>query len=107
MTAKTILRSFRPSSIWIGITPLLIFIVISCASASEILVPTLPDRTLYLDPTAPRFFYNHMECEKKGLFGNCKAWKKVTDYYDLNDPVMRQRLIDMGFEFSVPKKHTP
>lgn len=104
---KIIYAGFMPLLTRTVITLLLIFTLSSCASASEILPPTLEQRTLWLDPDGARFFYNYMKCTKGGLFGNCRKWEKVTEYYDLENAETRHKLIDTGFVFKVMEPLTP
>jgi len=95
------------STIGYGIMLCLMTSNLSCASASEILVPTLENRTLWIDPDRAGFFYNHEECKKRGVFGNCREWETKTDFYDLTNPAVRKELIDTGFVAITRRKRLP
>jgi len=49
------------------------------------------------------FYYDYEVCDKKVL-GVCVRKKLVRDNYDLNDPVVRKQLKDMGFIATTSKK---
>lgn len=78
-----------------------------CASLPLPSPPTLENRSLRISKDFAGFEYQYEVCVKHGLFGNCRESKWVKDTYDLTDPAMRQRLIDMGFVAKVREKITP
>ena len=73
----------------------------SCASLAKVSVPKLELRTLRLSDKVAGFEYRY--CKKRKFFsGKCKKWH--TDYYDLKDPAVRDKLKAMGFVLKVRKK---
>lgn len=79
-----------------------VFAVIGCAS-TEIVIPSLERRTLDISRDFPGFVYRYRECTKKFL-GFCRHWETKVDVYDLTDPVLRNKLADMGFVAKVREK---
>jgi len=53
------------------------------------------------DPGTLEYTY---ECCKKKVVGVCVSHDLCTDYFDLNDPDVREKLIDMDFVCSVREK---
>lgn len=85
------------------LTMLLLIISLSnSACSSQQLIPSLENRTLYIDPYLPGVHYEYEVCVKKFLFV-CTKKEWVKDYYDFTDPKVRQQLIDMGFKLRVLK----
>lgn len=79
----------------------------ACASLPVPLPPILQNRSLRISADFAGFEYQYEICVKKNIFGGCKETKWQKDVYDLTDPVMRQRLIDMGFVAKVREKLAP
>lgn len=61
-------------------------------------------RTLRIDPDSAGFEYEYQVCDKKNIFGGCKEAHWERDFFDLTDPVTRQKLINMGFVAKVRDK---
>ncbi len=77
----------------------MLFLMISplaCASFQPVSPPQLANRTLRLSSEKPGFEYQYEVCLKSFL-GICTSKIFRKDFYDLNDPLVRQKLIDMGF----------
>jgi hypothetical protein len=74
---------------WIGLNS-------SCASLGPPSPPALENRTLRLSLEVPGFEYQFEECVKK-VVGICVKKQMKKETFDLRDPLVRQRLIDMGF----------
>jgi hypothetical protein len=66
----------------------------SCSAAP--LLPKLEDRRLRISPDRPGLFYQYEECVRR-FIGICTKTEWKEEFYDLNDPEMRARLINMGF----------
>jgi hypothetical protein len=64
----------------------------------------LQNRSLRISKLVPGFEYNYEVCDKKNIFGGCKESHMEKELYDLTDPTVRQRLIDMGFVGKVREK---
>lgn len=79
---------------------------LSCASLHATSLPPLQDRTLRLSDKVAGFEYQWEECVKKFL-GVCTKKEMKVEYYDLADPQMKQKLIDMGFVAKVKEKVGP
>ena len=78
--------------------------IAGCASA--VIIPDLPNRTLRISDKVTGFEYQYEVCAKKVL-GICTKHEMHTDYYDLGDLAVKQRLIDMGFVAKVRDKILP
>lgn len=76
----------------------LITLLVSCAVLAKPSVPTLSLRTLRLSKKVDGFEYRYCQ-KKKFLSKKCKVWK--IDYYDLSDPLIKTKLINMGFVLKV------
>lgn len=55
-----------------------------------------------LSPKIAGFQYTYTECVKQFIF--CWDYETKTEYFDLNDLKVRQKLIDMGFVGVVREK---
>lgn len=88
---------------------LIIALLPACASLAEVseAPPDLSRRTLRISAGLAGFEYQWRECVKKGLFGACREWAMRKEFYDLTDPLTRQKLILMGFVARVPEKVLP
>lgn len=80
----------------------LIILSAACSSLASPLPPKLELRTLRISKDKPSLEYRYEECEKKFLI--LKECKMVTEFYDLSDPAVRSRLINMGFVVKVRVK---
>lgn len=61
--------------------------------------PPLEEREfLRICPTKPGACYAYEVCVKK-VIGICTKKEWVEEYFDLQDPNVRAKLIDMGFQF--------
>lgn len=78
------------------------FIVFGCA-ATEVIIPSLERRKLDVARDFAGFVYRYEVCKKRFL-GMCTKWEKQVDKYDMTDPVVRNRLADMGFVLMVREK---
>lgn len=79
----------------------------ACASFAEIEnPPVLENRTLRISSGLPGLEYQWRECVDKGLF-RCRKWEMKKDFYDLTDPLIREKLINMGFVARVRDKVLP
>lgn len=76
---------------------LLTSLSLGCSNASATLLPTLENRTLWIDLDKPGFFYNKYDCVKKTIFGACKEYQLKKFEYDMTKAEVRKELIDMGF----------
>lgn len=86
---------------------LFIFLIAACASMPDVIIPDLPLRTLKIDPDNAGLKYQYVICLKKFL-GRCTKSEIHIDRYDLTDPAMRRKLIDMGFTVTIePRLVTP
>ena len=68
-----------------------------------LLVPSLENRTLRFSEDKPALEYHYFVCSKT-ILGICVGHKPQTDTYDLTDPAVRAKLIDMGFVAKVREK---
>jgi hypothetical protein len=66
------------------------------------LVPALEQRTLRISPNSASLEYQYEVCIKHKVICWKKGMKK--DVYDLNDPLIREKLINMGFVARVREK---
>jgi hypothetical protein len=78
----------------------------SCSSLPNNSPPTLSRRKLDISAKIPGLEYYWQECTKKFL-GSCRKWETKIEYYDLTDPAVRQKLIDMGFVAKVRENWLP
>lgn len=62
---------------------------------------------LRLDPDSPTLYFQWQECKKWGLFGKCRELVWVKQTYDLNDPAVRKRLIDLNFRMRAREQILP
>jgi hypothetical protein len=83
------------------------FFITSCASVAVDKVPALENRSLFISKKVPGFEYPYRVCTKTGIFGRCRESEIRVDYYDLTDPLVRDKLIDMGFVGKVRDKVLP
>ena len=82
-------------------------LLVGCASlAVNNAPPALELRTLRISDKVPGFEYSWREC-KKTFLGNCRKWELKTEYYDLTDTAVRNKLRDMGFVARVRDKVIP
>jgi hypothetical protein len=96
-------KKWRKSKMLLSIVFLFIT---SCAGIDIKPPPNLENRTLRISSDKPSFEYQYQVCTKTVL-GRCTRAEFKKDLYDLNDPVIRQRLIDMGFVLKVREKLQP
>lgn len=82
----------------------LITSALSCASLQIASPPALENRTLRISPAIAGFEYQYEICTKTVLW-ICTQHEMKKEFWDLNDVVVRQKLIDMGFVASVREKH--
>lgn len=75
----------------------------SCASLPLDSPPRLENRTLRISPDFAGFEYQYKVCVSKFL-GICTKKEMKVDKYDLTDPEMRKKLLDMGFVLKVRDK---
>lgn len=80
--------------------------IIGPACASLDVVPELSMRTLRISKDIAGFEYRYKDCIKHFL-GMCSKSEMKVDYYDLNDPKTKQKLMDMGFVLEVREKPIP
>lgn len=73
------------------------------ACSAIALLPSLELRTLRISKEIAGFEYQYEICVKKFL-GICTKKQMKKEFYDLNDPVIRKQLIDMGFVARVREK---
>lgn len=83
--------------------PFSIILISSCASSALRFIPALENRTLRISKDKPGFEYQYEACIKEFL-GVCVKKEMKKDVYDLTDPTIRQKLIDMGFVAKVREK---
>lgn len=76
----------------------------SCASLDLQSPPTLALRKLEIDKRPGKFGFEYTWNECVRYFLGCREWKTHVDYYDLQDPVMKKQLIDMGFVLQVRER---
>ena len=81
----------------------LIIFAMSCASWGQVSAPTLANRTLEISKDIPGFVYWSRVCDHT-ILGICVRTKIQKETYDLTDPLVRQKLIDMGFVAHVEQK---
>lgn len=86
-----------------GATLFLIMSVMSCAISQTRLPPDLSLRLLDISDKVPGFQYQWRECVKQFL-GMCRKEEVHTEYYDLTNPAVKQKLKDMGFKAVIPGK---
>lgn len=85
-------------------------LLVACSSLGERdpeLPPALENRTLKLSDKVPGFEYQYRECTQRGLFGVCRKVEMRIETFDLRDPVVRDKLINMGFVAKVRDKILP
>lgn len=75
----------------------------SCASSRLHSIPELENRTLRIAKDFAGFEYQFETCLSE-FVGICLKKEMKKDVYDLNDPAVRQKLIDMGFVARVKEK---
>lgn len=83
--------------------PLLLvtFVVLyGCSSLPSVVVPELSRRTLRIAKDFAGFTYTY--CAKNNVWGKCK--QMVEEKFDLADPIVREKLRNMGFVALVEKK---
>ncbi len=85
-----------PSRAMSAIMPLWMILSLSCSSQAIHSQRALNLKTLEISPTVPGFQWSWEECTKRFL-GICRKTELKTEYYDLTDPQIRQKLIDMDF----------
>jgi hypothetical protein len=78
------------------ISLLLIVLSASLSCSTVAYLPSIEDRKLRFHPDQPALFYQWKECVKKVL-GICTKKEMKREFYDLTDPAVRRRIIDMGF----------
>lgn len=76
---------------------------LSCASLLQASLPALENRTLRLSADIPGFEYQYEICAKRFL-GICTKHQMTKETYDLTDPEIRKKLINMGFIARVREK---
>ena len=81
----------------------LITLSLNCASLQAVSPPQLENRTLRLSLDVPGFEYQYEVCAAHFL-GICTKHEMKKEIYDLRDPEMRKKLIDMGFVARVKEK---
>lgn len=82
----------------------LIFLVGCSSFAEREKPPALELRTLKISKQVPGFEYQFRECVKSGIFGGCRKWETKTEYFDLRNPEVRDKLLHMGFVAIVEEK---
>lgn len=78
-------------------------LLLSCASLGIASLPALENRTLRISSEIAGFEYQYEACDHTVL-GFCTRHKMVKETYDLTDPQIRVKLINMGFVARVREK---
>lgn len=81
--------------------------VSGCASFAIASLQPLEQRVLDISLDRPALEYRHWECVEwhwPRTLDWCKRTEMRTEYYDLTDPAVRQKLVDMGFVAMVEPK---
>jgi hypothetical protein len=80
-----------------------IIYISSCASSVIASVPALEKRTLRLSREKPGFAeYQYRVCVAHFIW--CTEYKMKKDFYDLKDPSVNNKLIDIGFVLVVKER---
>lgn len=83
------------------------FFLVGCSLLGDFDKPVaLENRTLLVSKTIPGLEHPYRSCTKSFL-GNCRKWELKTDYYNLTDQAVRDKLSAMGFVCRVKDRVIP